>query len=231
MSGQRQASRVSSLDGAGRTLSVNRARFRRAITPRLAGLLWLGLLSACGAPEPDLPVLATDAIIVAFGDSLTRGTGAPAGRGYPEVLADMVGREVINAGVPGELSSAGRDRLAALLDRTEPALLLLCHGGNDLLRRQDLRQLHDNLEAMIALARDRGIAVLLIGVPRPGLFLGTADVYHEVATATATPIEHAALAEILSNAEFKSDAVHPNATGYRRLAEHIRDRLVELGAL
>ena len=214
---------------------MNSAKRHSAITAhlcaRLAGMLLFCLLVACAAPEPGLPGLATDAVILAFGDSLTRGTGAPAGMGYPEVLAAIGGREVINAGVPGELSGAGLARLAALLDRAQPALLLLCHGGNDLLRKQDLGRLRSNLEAMIALARDRGIAVLLIGVPRPGLFLGTAEVYREVAAATATPLEQFALAEILSNAESKADAVHPNAAGYRQLAERIRDRLVELGAL
>lgn len=200
--------------------------------PLLCALIGVfSLLGACGAPEPGLPALANDAVILAFGDSLTRGTGAPAGLGYPEVLAEIGGREVINAGVPGELSSAGLGRLAALLDRTQPTLLLLCHGGNDLLRKLDPGRLRDNLEAMIALARERGIAVLLIGVPRPGLLLNTAEVYREVAAATSTPLEQDALAEILGDAASKSDAVHPNAAGYRRLAERIRQRLVELGAL
>jgi acyl-CoA thioesterase I len=197
----------------------------------LAGMLLVCLLAACGAREPGLPVLPTEAVILAFGDSLTRGTGAPAGMGYPEVLAEISDREVINAGVPGELSDAGLERLAATLDRFQPDLLLLCHGGNDILRKQDVGRLRSNLTTMIALARDRGIAVLLVGVPRPGLFLDTAEVYREVATATATPLEPSALAEILSNAELKSDAVHPNAAGYRRLAELIGDRLAVLGAL
>lgn len=189
------------------------------------------LLGACGGPEPSLPPLASDAVILAFGDSLTRGTGAARGQGYPEVLAARIGREVVNAGVPGELSTTGLARLGRELDRVQPALLLLCHGGNDLLRKTDPRRTRANLEAMIALARERGVAVLLIGVPKPGVFLRMAELYHEVASTTATPLVDDILADILGTAALKSDAVHPNAAGYRRLAEYLHERLIAFGAL
>ncbi|MEX2479483.1 MAG: GDSL-type esterase/lipase family protein [Gammaproteobacteria bacterium] len=189
------------------------------------------LLAACSDPRPTLPSLAGDAVVLAFGDSLTRGPGAARGAGYPEVLAGLIEREVVNAGVPGERSAAGLARLGAELDRVRPALLLLCHGGNDILRKTDPARTRANLEAMIAQASERDIAVLLIGVPRPGVFLSTAELYYDVANATATPLAEDILAEILGTATLKSDTIHPNAAGYRRLAEHLHERLVEFGAL
>ncbi len=198
---------------------------------RLALAACLALLVACGDDGPGLPPLAADAVILAFGDSLTRGTGARPEQSYPAVLAELSGRKVVNAGIPGEVSADGLARLGEVLDRVAPQLLILCHGGNDMLRKKNLAQTRSNLEAMIAQARARGVAVLLLGVPRPGIWLSTAELYADAAGATATPLEADAIASILGDAALKADPIHPNAAGYRRLAGAVHARLVELGAL
>ncbi len=197
----------------------------------VAALFAALLLAACSGSEPTLPVLAEDAVILAFGDSLTRGTGARLEHSYPAVLEGLSARKVVNAGIPGELSENGLERLAGVLDRVTPALLILCHGGNDMLRKKDLKRARDNLAAMIALARERGIAVLLLAVPSPGIWLSPATFYAELAAATDTPVELDAIAQILADAKLKSDPVHPNAAGYRKLAEKVHARLVRAGAL
>ena len=196
----------------------------------LLSLLALLLLAGCGDRQAALTPLPTDGVILAFGDSLTFGTGAPREVSYPSVLEELTGRKVIRSGVPGELTSGGLARLPAVLDTHQPALLILCHGGNDMLRRTGLEQMADNLRAMIALARDRGVQVVLVGVPKPGLFLSAAEIYGEIAAAAQIPIEAEALADILGDNGLKSDAIHPNATGYRRLAEALAALLREAGA-
>ncbi len=212
-----------------------RARQRHVIRGhrwlRVCVLLGTLLAAACGEDAPRLPPLAEGDTVLAFGDSLTRGTGAPRGQGYPEILGTLIDRPVVNAGVPGELSAAGRARLARVLDEVRPALLLLCHGGNDLLRRRDGAHTARELTAMIEMARARGVAVLLLGVPAPGLLLSTAEFYHDVAAATATPLQADAIADVLGTAALKSDPVHPNAAGYRVIAEQVRNALEEFGAL
>lgn len=207
-----------------------RARIRTALPGRLLLAAALALLAACSA-GPSLPPLPPDARILAFGDSLTHGTGAGDGESYPEVLARLTGREVIEAGVPGEVSADGLARLPGLLDKHRPALLVLCQGGNDMLRKLDLARTAANLRAMVRMAKERGIAVVLLGVPRPGIFLSTADFYREVAAAEQVPFDGEALPDILGDAALKADAVHPNAAGYRRLAERVHALLVEAGAL
>ncbi|MCB1747897.1 MAG: arylesterase [Gammaproteobacteria bacterium] len=188
-------------------------------------------LAACSDDEPAWPPLAADAVILAYGDSLTHGTGAAADASYPAVLAAISGHRVVNAGVPGEVSAAGLARLGGVLERVRPALVILCHGGNDMLRKLNREAAAANLEAMIALARQHGARVLLLGVPAPGLLLSTAGFYHEVAAHTGAPLLDEALADILGQAALKADPVHPNAAGYRELADRIAARLRRLGAL
>jgi len=199
----------------------------------LRATAWVLLLAIAGCAEDAvLERLGPDAVVLAFGNSLTHGTGAAPGESYPAVLARRIGREVVNAGEPGELSAEGRKRLPRVLDRVRPDLLILCHGGNDILRNRDPRRAADNLEAMVNMARERGIGVLLVGVPeRTLVFHDTADFYHEVAEATGVPLEAGALADIVGDPALKSDAVHPNAAGYRKLAIAIEARLRESGAL
>ncbi len=188
-------------------------------------------LAACGEPPPQLSPLPRDAVILAFGDSLTRGTGADNDTSYPAVLETLTGHTVINAGIPGELSGAGLNRLPGVLQATNPQLLILCHGGNDMLRKRSHEQLAANLREMIALARQRGVEVMLVGVPRPGLLLGTADLYHDIARSMRVPLEADVLADILGDAGLKSDPIHPNAAGYRVLAEAVHALLRATAAL
>lgn len=194
--------------------------------------LWLGalLVAACSAP-PMLPRLAPDAVILAFGDSLTYGDGADAEQGYPAVLERLARRRVINAGVSGETSAAGLRRLPALLDEHRPRLLILCHGGNDLLRRLDEEQLARNLRVMVEAARRRDIAVVLVGVPRPGLLLSVPELYARIAQDYGLPYEREALPQIEGDRSLKADPIHPNADGYRLLAQRIYVLLRAAGAV
>lgn len=200
--------------------------------PRIAPLLaCIALLLVACDRTPELTPLPTDAVILAFGDSLTHGSGAPPGEGYPEVLAASIGRRVVSSGVPGEESDAGLARLPEVLDQVEPDLVILGHGGNDLLRKRDLARTKDNLRDMVALARERGAAVVLLGVPKPGILLGTHPLYQELAEELEIPVEAEVLADVLGDRALKADQIHPNAAGYRRVAEAIERLLERSGAL
>jgi lysophospholipase L1-like esterase len=197
---------------------------------RVLLVLLLALATACGG-SPKLSRLAPDAVVLAFGDSLTVGTGAQPQESYPARLETLIGRKVVAAGVPGEVSAAGLARLADVLEESKPKLVILCHGGNDLLRKLDERQAADNLRAMVRLARAQGAQVLLVGVPRPGLMPSAAAFYGDIAKEFRLAYDESTLAKILADNELKSDLVHPNAKGYARLAEGIAALLRKSGAI
>lgn len=198
---------------------------------RLAVLVLALAGAACSGGGAELPKLAPGDVILAFGDSLTYGTGAGREDSYPSVLARRVGVQVINSGVPGEVTEKGLERLPKVMARVKPKLVILCLGGNDMLRRQDPRQTEDNLKQMVRVIRDQGAAVVMLGVPEPGLFLSTADIYERVASELGVPLEDDIIPDLLGDNRYKSDHVHPNAAGYARLAEAVETLLRNKGAL
>jgi len=126
------------------------------------------------APAPDAVVEGPERRILAFGDSLFAGYGLDEQQGYPEQLeAELrqrgINARVVDAGVSGDTSAAGRQRLAFTLDAqaTPPDLVILELGGNDMLRGIQPEQTRANFAAMLEDLRTRGIPVLLMGMRSP----------------------------------------------------------------
>lgn len=195
----------------------------------LLGLLTLLLLTSCRDRTPRLTPLKSGALILAFGDSLTAGNGADRSDSYPAVLEQLTGYRTINAGLPGELSGEGLKRLPNLLQRYQPDLMILCHGGNDLLRRHDPAKTAANLRAMIEAAQSVNTEIVLLGVPQPGLWLRAAPFYQQIADEYRIPCNSEILPDILANRKLKSDTIHPNADGYRQLAETVASIITQTG--
>ena len=196
-----------------------------------AALLAAALLTGCGERVPRVAAVGPDEVIVAFGDSLTYGTGAAESESYPVVLAQLIGRRVVRAGVPGEVTAQGLVRLPQVIEEHRPALVIVCLGGNDMLRKLDEAQIRSNLRQIIRSLRDRGIAVVLVGVPKPALLTSAAAFYGELAKEYRIPYEGKILNHIMHQFDLKADAIHPNAKGYRRMAEAIAELLREAGAI
>ena len=196
----------------------------------LAALAVLLLLAGCDR-GPTLPRLNSHDVIVAFGDSLTHGTGASQDTAYPAVLATLTGRTVINAGVPGDTTASALSRLPAVLEAYKPRLVLLCLGGNDMLGRQPEASTENNLRLLVQTIRASGAEVVLIGVPAPKLFGGAPDFYARVAEEMRLPLEQDVFDDVLKDNRLKSDPVHANAAGYRQVAERLAAFLKETGAL
>jgi lysophospholipase L1-like esterase len=195
---------------------------KHALTKLLVFLFLIIQLIACSDDIPQISALDNNAVIVAFGDSLTYGSGAnSATQSYPAHLAKLTGLTVINKGIPGEISQQGLKRLSTVLNETQPDLVILCHGGNDLIRKLGKAELKSNLDKMITLIKESGAQVILIGVPNFSLMLNVPELYPTLAKQHDIPSELSILPKIERDPALKSDPIHPNAQGYTLLAESI----------
>jgi acyl-CoA thioesterase I len=204
---------------------------RAAAVLRFATCVLLAALAPACGERAKLEPLASDAVVLAFGDSLTFGTGATENESYPAQLEKLIGRRVVRAGVPGEVTRQALARLPGALDEHAPRLLVLCIGGNDFLQRLDRREAEANVREMVKIARGRGVGVLLVGTPEPGLSVAPPAFYAAVAKEFGLPYEGAAIGEVLRDASLKSDPIHPNARGYRVIAERLAETLKRSGAI
>jgi lysophospholipase L1-like esterase len=101
-----------------------------------------------------------------------------------------------------------------------------------MLHKLDRGKAKANLAAMIRLIQESGAQIVLLGIPEPGLLLlSTPAFYTELADEFGIPFEDEALPRIISDRSLKSDPIHPNAEGYRQLAEEVRALLVATGAV
>lgn len=163
--------------------------------------------------------------LVCFGDSLTRGVGAGPGEDFPSLLAAALPIPIVNAGVAGETSADGLRRLERDVLARDPRVVVVFFGGNDFLRRIPPGETRRNLEEMVARIQGAGAMVVLVGL-KAGFFTDeTGPLYEAVARDRGVVYIPDALAGILSDPRLKSDAIHPNAAGYRKLADRLLTHL------
>ena len=193
-------------------------------------------LLGCGE-DPRYQPLPPGSLVLAFGDSVTYGTGAPEGEAYPDHFWQLTGLGVVNAGIPGDLARDARRRLPELLNLHEPDLVIIELGGNDFLRKRAESLVKEDLRAMIHSTREAGAIPALVAVPRLSLLrastgtLKDSVIYAELAEETGVVLVEDVFSDILSTDELKADEIHPNGEGYRVLALGIVATLREAGLL
>lgn len=197
------------------------------------------LLAGCGDDRGASSAcrLGTDATVLAIGDSITRGYGAD-GRGYPEQLQDLLrasaGRaavKVVNMGVDGERSDGLLARIDAAIASSAPAVVLITTGGNDLLRRADEAAVRSNLDTIVQRVRVAGAWPVVFAVPKPSLsaavgFASDHELYQALAD-SGTRVIPEVVGDVLEDDTLRSDTIHPNASGYARMAQAAFDVLSE----
>ncbi len=190
--------------------------------------------AACGSPR-DAAVPAGSVVLV-VGDSISAGYGVEPDEAWPARLAQRTGWHIVTAGINGDRTSGGRERLPALIDEHRPALVLIELGGNDLLRGVPAAQIAGNLDAMIEKARASGARVALMAAPQPSLLgavtgLAAASLYADLAKQRKVPLIEKALPSVLSDEDLRQDAIHPNAAGHGVLAERAFEELARSGVV
>jgi acyl-CoA thioesterase-1 len=156
--------------------------------------------------------------IICFGDSLTYGTGASQGMDYPSQLSRLIGRPVVNAGIPGDTTATALARLERDVLSLSPRIVLITLGGNDMKNRQDRDRTFRNLTAIITSIQDRGALVIVGGLDVPIWGRGFQERYRKVCEETGAVLVPDILKGLLGNPEKMSDAIHPNDAGYAVMA-------------
>jgi acyl-CoA thioesterase I len=187
--------------------------------------------------SPSYPSLPAGSAVLALGDSVTFGTGAGAGEDYPTRLAGITDWQVHNRGIPGDTAEAARGRIDAALDEVRPALVIVEVGGNDFLRRRGDAAIKADIRHILQRVRARNLPAVLVAVPRfslAGAVVGSlpdAKLYEELAKEEGVLLVPDVFGRILADPDQKADPIHPNAAGYRRLAEGIAAVLARSGLL
>ncbi|HEX6126616.1 MAG TPA: arylesterase [Pyrinomonadaceae bacterium] len=218
-------------------------------TGLLSFIFCAALLAGCGGdnraegvglgadrPLKTPPVSVSRPKIVAFGDSLTAGFGLTERESYPYLLqerlnSDGYNYEVVNAGVSGDTSLGGLERIDWVLEQEGVEILVLELGANDLLRGSPVAKMKSNLDQIIRKAKAKNVKVLLCGMLAPP----TMGADYQRAYSNAFPDlanEHgvAYLPFLLENVALKrelnqADGIHPNAEGTKIMTENIYKEL------
>lgn len=219
----------------------------------LSSILLAALLAGCGSGEPPrrdsapreeaaqeaAPVTGPERRILAFGNSLFAGYNLDADESYPARLENAlrargIDARVANAGVSGDTTAAGLQRLAFTLDAQEraPDLVILELGGNDLLRRLQPQETRANLARMLEILRDRDIPVLLMGMRAPPNYgpeyqAAFDALYPALAEEYGAELVPFFLEPVYDRPELiQDDRIHPTAEGIEALVAATADQVV-----
>lgn len=208
---------------------------RRHLLQLLASAPVAAALAACGKRKASTTALKPDARVLALGDSLTFGYGAPPDAAWPVKLGELTGWQVENAGINGDTSAGALERLPALLAAGSYDAILIGIGGNDMLRGVSPTATRDNLAALVSQARAHTPHVALLATPAPDAMraaigsLSDAPVYEEVAKSAQALLVANVYSSVLSDASLRSDRIHANARGYEKVAQLLADQLKSAG--
>lgn len=181
------------------------------------------ILAACGSSLPP-NVDSPGKTIVCLGDSITAGVGSGGLPTFPDDLAHLLGTPVINAGVPGDTAQQGLARIDTVLAR-QPWLVIIELGGNDLLRHVPAPATEAALRRIVKRVLAAHAVPLLIEIRSPLGGRGFAAMFKHIAADYDAPLIANALPDLEHQLRFKSDAVHLNGAGYRKLAEAVARRV------
>ena len=191
---------------------------------------WIVLLLAAGAVYyfmKDTPAVKNvnnaGSTVVAFGDSLTAGYGAPKGEAYPDFLSKKIGREVVNLGLSGETAAHAPSRLAQVLEQN-PYMVLIEFGANDYMQGRSMETAVAAVGQIVDAVQQAGAIAVIIDTGGPGMGRYT-KAYKEMARQKEAVFVPEILKGIFNKRQYKSDMVHPNAAGYEIVAERVYQKI------
>jgi lysophospholipase L1-like esterase len=164
--------------------------------------------------------------IICFGDSLTYGTGSSKkGMDYPSQLSRIIGRPVINAGIPGDTTARALERLEEDVLSRSPRIVLITLGGNDLKNRVPKETTFKNLRVIIESIQNTGALVIVAGIDIPFWGGGFGKSYEELCDEVGAVLIPNIFKGIMGKRHLMSDPIHPNDAGYKLFAEKFHKKM------
>lgn len=182
---------------------------------------------------------AWSSTVLVVGDSISAAYGLAEKDGWVSLAQAELNEqdseiEFINASISGDTTSGGLSRLPEALERFKPDLVVIELGGNDGLRGYSLKDMRENLTAMVEASESAGASVLLLGMQIPTNYGAAytrrfAAIYEKVAEATGAVLVPFFLEPIATERDyFQRDGVHPTAEAQPLLAKHVMSELIQL---
>lgn len=159
--------------------------------------------------------------IICFGDSITFGYGAEPGSDYPNVLSKMLDIPVFNAGIDGDTSTEALRRLESDVLDKDPLLVIIEFGGNDFLRKIPREETLKNISKMVDSMQNKGAMVAIADISAGMLLKEYHTAFSRLAREKQAIFIPRILSGVITNPNLKSDFIHPNADGYKMIAERI----------
>ena len=165
--------------------------------------------------------------IVCFGDSLTSGHGATPAESYPQILGGLLGRTILNRGRDGETSESALERLESDVLVESPSVVILTLGGNDMLRRVPIEDTVRAVREIFTRILSSGAMVVFLAIDPP--FVGDERMRRIEAISRELGVLYldSVMTDMWTDRSLMSDRIHPNAAGYRVIAERVRDALAD----
>jgi len=185
--------------------------------------------TACGRSWTITNARPSGTNVIAFGDSLTEGYRLQKGQGWPEQLAAIVGRPIMNRGVSGNTTGDALARLERDVLAEDPRIVIVCLGGNDMLRRMPADEQFANLRAIVRAIQERGALVVLIGTEGFKIMsqVDYGGRYEGLARETGAVYVPDLMDGVLGDPALMLDQIHPNQRGYEKIARRIADEAGE----
>jgi acyl-CoA thioesterase-1 len=165
--------------------------------------------------------------VIAFGDSITLGTGTTAGNNYVNLLTRYTGITIDNQSISGNTTAQGVARVDADIIAKDPDIVIVFLGGNDILQRVDEDTTFENIRTIVTKIQASGAKVVLVGIYDGIVLRDYERAYRDVAQDTDAYYVSGVLRGIIGDSDLMADAVHPNSAGHVVIANRIFPVLAE----
>lgn len=199
-------------------------------------LIILLLFVSCSKESVNLPN-GKESLLIAFGDSLTAGYGAPEGESYPDFLEEYIDIKILNKGVSGDTTDSARKRFQQDVLDQNPDIVILGLGANDYFRQYETAVTKENLDYMTDKLLERGTVVYLMKFypEKSLLFLvqknkkkSYDEIYEGLAEKKGVILIENMWDGVYGKNQYMSDEIHPNGEGYRIFAKNIYKNLKKM---